>query len=98
MKNMNERSNFVFEFRPVTELFEKQVKFPAIGEKKRIGANEHRRRLERISPVGAQIPHGPMGRDVEQVGARFRSQNARGKIRISQFKVHRLLSVTIINV
>ena len=26
MKNMNERSNFVFEFRPVTELFEKQVK------------------------------------------------------------------------
>ena len=26
MKNMNERSNFVFEFRPVTELFEEQVK------------------------------------------------------------------------
>lgn len=26
MKNMNERSNFVFQFRPVTELFEEQVK------------------------------------------------------------------------
>ena len=26
MKNMNERSNFVFKFRPVTELFEEQVK------------------------------------------------------------------------
>ena len=26
MKNINERNNFVFEFRPVTELFEEQVK------------------------------------------------------------------------
>ena len=26
MKNINERSNFVFQFRPVTELFEEQVK------------------------------------------------------------------------
>ena len=26
MKNINERNNFAFEFRPVTELFEEQVK------------------------------------------------------------------------
>ena len=25
MKNINERNNFAFEFRPVTELFEEQV-------------------------------------------------------------------------
>ena len=33
MKNINERNNFVFEFRPVTELFEEQVKLQAGGDR-----------------------------------------------------------------